>query len=184
MPTNQTALEKVNPSRFVEGWKGTLEERFWRKVDKGDGLGCWLWTGAIRGNGYGVISVKGRSMTAHRVSLILSGVTPDSDKHICHHCDVRNCVRPSHLFEGTRSENMQDSANKGRYYMQRHPEKNWSSKLTIEQVSQIKRCLLDGVKTRKLAADYGVDMTIIYKIKSHSTWKKVLPASPTKGVRR
>lgn len=32
----------------------------------------------------------------------------------CHRCDIRACVRPSHLFEGTRLQNVQDMDGKGR----------------------------------------------------------------------
>lgn len=31
-----------------------------------------------------------------------------------HKCDVRRCVRPDHLFEGTRADNNKDTSSKGR----------------------------------------------------------------------
>jgi hypothetical protein len=33
---------------------------------------------------------------------------------VCHTCDVRCCIEPHHLFNGTRLDNMQDAAKKGR----------------------------------------------------------------------
>ena len=32
----------------------------------------------------------------------------------CHHCDRRNCIEPSYLFEGTQSQNIVDAFNKRR----------------------------------------------------------------------
>lgn len=92
-----------------------ISERFWEKVDKsGD---CWLWTAALSPEGYGTLSVGGRGegmVSAHRVSWQLAFGPIPVDKEVCHHCDVRPCVRPDHLFLGTRKDNMIDCSNKGR----------------------------------------------------------------------
>lgn len=101
----------------------SIEERFWAKVLKTDK--CWLWQGAINENGYGVINI-GRSVQVeceksksilirvHRLSYELHFGEIGDGLDVCHTCDVRNCIRPDHLFEGTRKENMEDCKNKGR----------------------------------------------------------------------
>jgi hypothetical protein len=78
---------------------GTIEERFWAKVDKGDGTGCWLWTGLRTGlNGsYGMALKRNKVVLAHRFSYELAhGEIPDG-KHLDHLCRNRLCVNPAHL---------------------------------------------------------------------------------------
>jgi hypothetical protein len=84
--------------RWRRTMKGTLEQRFWSKVNFGDGSGCWQWMGAKNSHGYGAIKVEGRKDEgSHRVAYKLyRGDIPDGLglDHICHN---RACVRPDHL---------------------------------------------------------------------------------------
>lgn len=84
--------------------KRTLENRFWRRVEKSDG--CWNWTGAKSMDGYGVISKDGRPQWAHRVLWEMHFKTPISPGHVIMHlCNNKSCVNPDHLKEGTYAEN-------------------------------------------------------------------------------
>lgn len=99
--------------------RGTLEERFWPRVDK-DGpiseyrpdLGaCWVWIGAhLQSGGYGCIcgigpSGKWQPLRAHRVAYeMLVGPVPEG-LVLDHLCRVVECVNPAHLEPVTRKEN-------------------------------------------------------------------------------
>jgi HNH endonuclease len=81
---------------------------------------CWLF-GA--GEGYGMIYYQGRYQGMHRVSWQINrGCSIPSGMVICHHCDMKACFNPKHLFAGTQLDNMRDWAIK---YRQRSV--NWSS---------------------------------------------------------
>ena len=145
-----------------------LSVRFWKYVDKSDE--CWLWTGALSipprpGHlGYGWIRIggrKGRTVKAHRVSWELAyGPIPEG-KIICHHCDNPPCVRPDHLFIGTRVDNVRDMLEKDRA---RGP-----VKLTAQQRREISE-EYTGKRGEfpKLAARYGVTKQAIFWIVKHS----------------
>ena len=78
--------------------------------------GCWLWKGGQSGD-YGQFWKENYDRCkAHRASYeIFIGEIPDG-MDVCHTCDVKKCVRPTHLFVGTRKDNMQDASSKGRIY--------------------------------------------------------------------
>jgi len=66
--------------------------------------GCWNWNG--RGTGYGRIKGTG----AHRASwMVHRGPIPDG-LWVLHRirCSNKRCVRPSHLYLGTASDNARD----------------------------------------------------------------------------
>lgn len=98
----------------------TLEERYWRFVDRRGPDECWLWTGSTDGNNkYGRIKPTRarRDISATWVAWFLAyGEWPEHGKDVCHHCDVTLCQNPRHLFVGTRQENIQDCIRKGRFY--------------------------------------------------------------------
>lgn len=85
---------------------GDVEGNFWRKVSAPDARGCWPWTGAISGTGYGLFSPPAtRGVAAHRYSYeLLIGVIPDG-LTIDHLCFNRICCNPAHMEPVTRGEN-------------------------------------------------------------------------------
>lgn len=76
--------------------------------------GCLLWQGCTNSDGYGWLSVGGKTHALHRwVYEHHYGLIPEG-YYVCHRCDRPNCVEPTHLWVGTQSQNIADAYAKGR----------------------------------------------------------------------
>lgn len=89
----------------------TIRERIERFVSPEPNSGCWLWTGAENGAGYGQMYTgwdgERRSRGyAHRLAYeAFRGPIPEG-MELDHLCQNPGCVNPAHLQPVTQAENM------------------------------------------------------------------------------
>lgn len=85
---------------------GPAEALMMHSIERG---ACRIWTGADTGNGYGVMSISGKTVLAHRMAFelahgsIMDGLVID---HICH---IRACINPDHLRAVTQKQNLENN---------------------------------------------------------------------------
>ncbi len=138
-------------------------KRFMRFVKK-NRQGCWLWQSTtLPYTGYGTFSFEGKKVSAHRWSYTTFVGAIPKGYDVMHSCDIPGCVRPCHLSVGTRTDNMEDSAKKGRTN---------TRKLTVSQVINIRsRYTRGGTTYKTLSQKYGVTPGHIGHIIRRRTWK-------------
>lgn len=129
--------------------------------------GCTLWMGYKLISGYGTIAYKRKMHRAHRLAWTAAHGPIPKGLCVCHKCDVPSCINVDHLFLGTHAENMADREAKGRHNPARG-EAVATAKLTAEEVLKIRA---DTRTAAKIAADYGVDPSLVYRIRSRSIWR-------------
>lgn len=160
---------------------GDAIARFWTKVDRAAGpCGCWMWLGFVGNDGYGQFRVGShvdgsrRSARPHRfVWEIERGAIPDGAL-ICHTCDERLCVNPSHLFICSHAKNAQDMLEKGRSpWMNRATRRSRGRLLTEAEVTHIRCQQQEGMGCRRLAAMTGIPMGAILHVLRGTTWKGI-----------
>lgn len=134
--------------------------------------GCWLWRGGDNGRGYGVIGLREprRSAYVHRVMYELAKGPILDGYEVAHTCDVRNCVRPSHLVLMTHEGNVADMVRKGR---SSRGENRANARLTEDGVRAIRSRVAAGERRVELAAEFGVTVGTIDLVVTRKRWGHV-----------
>jgi len=152
-----------------------LRDRFYAHVAKGDG--CWEWTGSR--DRYGLFRVGKKIKKAHRSAWEMeNGPIPDG-LFVLHRCDNPPCVRPDHLFLGTQTDNMQDAATKQRRRYRTGPRPEYrgtltpAHKLSEADVVRIRELSERGWTLRRLALEFHVGQTAIFKVVHRQSWTHV-----------
>jgi hypothetical protein len=128
--------------------------------------GCWIWMKSVNRNGYGKTSLgRNTNLSAHRASYEEKYGPIPNGLMALHHCDIRSCVNPDHIFLGTQQDNMTDKVDKKR---QAVGEFHGMSKLTEQQAMRAK---FGKEKTSDLAKEFGCSAVMIRQIRQGKYWK-------------
>jgi len=149
-----------------------FQDRFWKKVDKRGPNDCWNWTAVKHERGYGHMEIQNKNYKTHRLSWeFINGKIPDG---LCclHKCDNTSCCNPAHLFLGTQRDNMRDMVQKGRNNPRIGTE-NGNSKLSEQNVLEIRKLHHEGMKNKRISIMYKVSETTICHVVNRKTWKHV-----------
>ncbi len=138
--------------------------------------GCWIWTGARAGLGYGYFRLRseGKNFYAHRTAfLIVHGHWPN----VCRHtCDVYACCNPDHLLDGDHTDNMRDAIERGQ--MVHAKGEQHVHVLKERDVIEARTWRVEGGTFPEMAAYYGVAKSTIRSAVQGRSWKHLPGAVP------
>jgi len=140
-------------------------ERFLSKVEITET--CWFWKSSKNNYGYGQFHFDGGPVLAHRLIYLHTFGELTEGLEVCHSCRNK-CVNPEHLVEGTKAQNQGDRVRDG---TSNRGEKSFKSKLTAEQVLQIRSRSTE--KHTDLAKEFGVAIRSIGLIIHRKNWKHI-----------
>lgn len=148
--------------------------RFWALVGRTDDDGCWEWKGNKTRAGYGMFSLDGRSVLAHRYAYSLQhGEIPQDGPGyhgwvVMHNCDNPSCVNPAHLALGTNAENAQQMHDRGRRVMPAG-ESHHNARFTEDDVRRIRN---DPRAHSTVAREYQTSAAEIHYIRTQG-WSNI-----------
>lgn len=148
-----------------------VSHRIYSKAEVGEEDECWLWTGALVGNGYphiGQVTLYGEFKKfpyGHRTSWALTnGRWPAAGEVVMHTCDVPRCVNPNHLVVGTAQQNAADRARTGRWFGA------GVGKLTPDQVRWARSNGLTQVET---AEQLNISQPAVCRLRAGKSYRNV-----------
>lgn len=122
-------------------------------------MGCREWKYGKTGAGYGACYPdKKNQKLVHRWVAECAWGPLVKGQVVCHKCDNKLCFKLGHLFVGTQSDNIKDMYRKGRQGAGSFlsGENHRMSKLTNNDVVEIRKMLKEGYSQEMIAKKFGV----------------------------
>ena len=157
------------------GILNTEKNWFYSSILIGINDDCFIWVGSIKNNGYGMFKTLSKKwVNAHRYSYMLFNGKINDGLCVLHKCDNRKCVRPDHLFLGTKKDNTADMILKNRNGKKGAVgEKNCKAKLNINDILQIRKLYAKGMNCTNISSIYKVSISTIDRIVKKIYWKHI-----------
>lgn len=130
---------------------------------------CIRWPYGKNTYGYGMIQVGAKLKQATHVILAMSSRPVPKGFMACHTCRNRDCVNPNHLYIGSAKSNALDMVTDGTLLRgEDHPCAAINQKQALEI---IQRYHAGGTSYKKLAKEYGITCSSVYKLIKGRSWK-------------
>lgn len=123
--------------------------------------------------------VQGR---AHRYSWEMHVGDIPAGLCVLHRCDTPACVRPDHLFLGTKADNNADMDHKGRRVRggslcglgeYKRGVTHHAAKLNEDTVREIRALRAAGASLSELAAKFEINQSAVWKATAGKSWRHV-----------
>lgn len=132
---------------------------------------CIIWPYAAGTVGHGVMRVDGQQVSVTRLACERKWGPPGEGVEAAHGpCHNPRCFNPRHLSWKTTSENAMDKHRDGTMSL---GSLHGMSKLTEDDVLEIRRLAESGMVKRRIAERFGISATNVTDITLRHTWKHV-----------
>lgn len=84
----------------------SIKKRLFKLSSPEPNTGCFIWTGATYQNGYGILTINKKCISAHRASYFIYNGNIDTGLVIDHLCNNTYCINPLHLEAKTQRKNI------------------------------------------------------------------------------
>lgn len=142
---------------------------------------CWVWIGTIqdkykKGHQHGVLWYNNNYVQAHRIMFhnFIEDVPiyKPGEKIVIHKCSHENngrCINPWHLKLGTSKENTKDAMGSQTLYLYGSNDKNPNSKLTNNEIEEIRKLKNSGLSQQKIANMYNINQSQVSRYWNNKT---------------
>jgi hypothetical protein len=146
--------------------RAPLAQRVFSRFEVDLETGCWIWTGNVNAQGYGLILPNGSEhrLRAHRAAYELThGPIPEGMDidHLCHNADAdcpggadcrhRRCINPQHLEPVARGENVRRAATTRSTCRNGHPRTPENTMVKADGRRECRPCYRQARKDRAAA---------------------------------